>query len=96
MRKFSMGTFSTTWDFVKPRCSKILDKLSYFPWHFFRFNLWRKLFYAERRSSPASAVGTAVNCVIVTCHCAQMQRMVRPKTACIILLILSITRLLQA
>jgi len=47
MRKFSMGAFSTTWDFVKPRCAKILDKLSDFSWHFYRFTLWRKPFYAE-------------------------------------------------
>jgi hypothetical protein len=50
MRKFSMGAFATTGDFVKPRCAKTLDKLSDFPWHFFRFNLWRKLFYAKRPS----------------------------------------------
>jgi hypothetical protein len=54
MREFSMGAFSTTWDFVKTRCSKILDKLRDFPWHFRRFDLWRKQVYAERAHSPAA------------------------------------------
>jgi hypothetical protein len=53
MRKFSLGAFSTPWDFVKPCVAKILDKLSDFSRHFYRFNVWRKLFDAERRPSAA-------------------------------------------
>ena len=54
MRKFAMCAFPATWDFVKSDFSEIVDKLSDFPWHFYRFNIERKLFDAERRASAAA------------------------------------------
>jgi hypothetical protein len=53
VRKFAVCAFSTTWDFVKPRGAKILDKLSDLSWHFYRFSLWRKLLKEHRRITPA-------------------------------------------
>jgi hypothetical protein len=38
VRKFAVCAFSATWDFVKPRGAKSLDKLSDLSWHFYRFN----------------------------------------------------------
>jgi hypothetical protein len=48
MRKFAMCAFPATRDFVKSGFSEIVDKLSDFSWHFYRFNMSRKLFDAER------------------------------------------------
>jgi hypothetical protein len=48
MRKFAVGTFATPRNFVKSGCAKIVDKLSDFSWHFYRFNRECKLFDAER------------------------------------------------
>jgi hypothetical protein len=61
MRKFTVGTFATPRDFVKSGCTKIVDKLSDFSWHFYRFNRKCKLFDAERPSSPAAESGSGAD-----------------------------------
>jgi hypothetical protein len=47
MRKFAMGAFATPGDFVKAGGTEIVDKLSDFSWHFYRFKKDYKLFDAE-------------------------------------------------
>jgi len=58
MRKFAMGAFPPTRDVVKSGFAEIMDKLSDFSWHFYRFNIERKLFDAERRASGAAGSGS--------------------------------------
>jgi hypothetical protein len=48
MRKLAMCAFPAAWDFVKSGFSEIVDKLSDFPWHVYRFNIERTLFDAEQ------------------------------------------------
>jgi hypothetical protein len=47
MRKFAMGAFAAPGDFVKAGGTEIVDKLSDFSWHFYRFKKECKLFDAE-------------------------------------------------
>lgn len=55
MRKFAMRAFASPWNFVKSGCAEIVDKLSDFSWHFYRFNRECKLFDAERLGGSAAA-----------------------------------------
>ena len=54
MRKFAMGAFAASGDFVKAGGAEVVDKLSDFSWHFYRFKKECKLFDAERHASPAA------------------------------------------
>jgi hypothetical protein len=58
MRKFAMGAFAAPRNFVKSGCTEIVDKLTDFSWHFYRFNSECKLFDAER---PAVSCGPQQN-----------------------------------
>jgi hypothetical protein len=58
MRKFTMCPFAAAWNFVKSGCAEIVDKLSDFSWHVYRFSRECKLFDAERCGSGAAESGS--------------------------------------